>query len=300
MRDISEEQVTKRFLTLPESLQDAIFSDQTANIIRKTCVLRETEDHITTVAKLTGLVLLGYLRPEQFSAEVQKETKIDRAKAEHIAHDVDAEIFSDVRLELKKLYPPTIQTPTIQSPGFTAQFGSPTPEPAREQEKPRSYVIEIPEKFRKNPSAPEPKKEATNQPPAAQTPQEAPPPEASKTGRQSGSSKPQTNTPPQPKEEVRPPSTPQSTFKPIIPLPTFIRSQFMHTPKNNKGEEKTPNNLPAHKTHDPSSEKLKHIITNTFNTPATGNGLKQEIQNPYREEITEDNQKQTGKETGNT
>ena len=116
MQQIPREQVVKRFQVLPQALQDIIFSDRTTDIILKYCALRETSPKQTyAIGALLTQILLGYLRPELFALEIQKETGVDMQKAQLVAHDLDAEIFSAVRLELKKLYPPTIQTPTVQS-----------------------------------------------------------------------------------------------------------------------------------------------------------------------------------------
>src|SRR3989344_7066045 len=116
MQPIPKEQIIKRHQALPRTLQDTIFSEKNSNIIIRACSLRDVSEETTfIVGRLTTRVLLGYLRPELFALEIQKETGMDMRKAQLVAHDLDAEIFSAVRLELKKLYPPTIQTPTVQS-----------------------------------------------------------------------------------------------------------------------------------------------------------------------------------------
>src|SRR3989338_8847626 len=120
MQDIPQEQIMKRFQILPEAIKGAIFSEKTSDAISKSCTLRDIPGNKTSlIGQLTTRVLLGYLRPELFAQEIQKETGMEELKAQHVAHDLDMEIFSEVRLELKKLYPPTMQTPTVQS--WTAQ-----------------------------------------------------------------------------------------------------------------------------------------------------------------------------------
>lgn len=162
MQNIPQEQITKRIQLLPESLQAAIFSDRTADVILKNCALRDVSPKQTYfVGVLTRRVLLGYLRPELFASEIQKETGVEELKAQHVAHDLDMEIFSEVRLELKKLYPPTMQTPNVQIQGFAR---GQAPAPAAPMAKPK-YIIPIPERFQ-NKSFP-------GIPPAPQT-QEAP------------------------------------------------------------------------------------------------------------------------------
>src|SRR3989344_3949745 len=144
MQDIPQEQIMKRFQILPEAIKGAIFSEKTSDAISKSCTLRDIPGNKTSlIGQLTTRVLLGYLRPELFAQEIQKETGMEELKAQHVAHDLDMEIFSEVRLELKKLYPPTMQTPTVQS--WTAQrssqSGLPTPSASSGQAK---YVIAIP------------------------------------------------------------------------------------------------------------------------------------------------------------
>ncbi|MEK7520435.1 MAG: hypothetical protein AAB581_04320 [Patescibacteria group bacterium] len=234
MQDISQEQADKRFQALPDALKDAIFSEKTSDAILKSCALRDippTKTYVT--GRLTGRVLLGYLRPELFAQEVQKETGVDMEKARLVAHDIDTEVFANVRLELKKLYPPTIQTPTMQSPGFAP---SPAPLPA----KPR-YVIPIPEKFLKKewgavalpatpPAMPQP---APIQPPPQHTPQ---PTVITSSESSGGQAIPQQPVPAQPliKQPAAPPLKANEAdaakeaplFKPVVPLPTFIQSKF--------------------------------------------------------------------------
>src|SRR3989344_1790818 len=112
MQSIPKEQIIKRHQALSQALQDAIFSEKNSDVIIRACSLRDISEEATfIIGRLTGRVLLGYLRPELFALEIQKETGIDMQKAQLVAHDLDMEIFSAVRLELKKLYPPTIQTP---------------------------------------------------------------------------------------------------------------------------------------------------------------------------------------------
>lgn len=171
MKTIPLEEVLKRVQVLPEALQIAVFSRHTRDAILQHCTLREIpSDKIYSVGMLTSDVLLGYLRPELFATEIQKETGMDELKAQHIAHDIDMEVFSEVRLELKKLYPPTILTPNVQAQGFAAGQAPAAPAPVV---KPK-YVIPIPERFQNKSfpgMAPAPQKQEA---PAVQTAPVAP------------------------------------------------------------------------------------------------------------------------------
>lgn len=184
MQDIPIEQITKRFQSLPEGLQNAVFSENTANAILKNCALRDIpENKVPLIGQLLTRVLMGYLRPENFADEIQKETGVDGVRVAQVAHDIDTEIFSNVRLELKKLYPPTIQTPTVQAQGFVRQAPEvPSVAARRAPEPARPYVVPIPEKFRTKsiwPASPSQRGEpaSLNQgEPTPQPPQEKPAP----------------------------------------------------------------------------------------------------------------------------
>jgi len=350
MEQIPQEQLLKRYHLLPKSLQDALFSEKMADTIYRTCVLRETDDFTALIAKLIGRVLLGYLRPELFALEIQKETGVDMQKAQLVAHDLDAEIFSAVRLELKKLYPPTIQTPTVQS-WMAQKTELQKPElrimnyelrkegVAAPAVKPK-YVIPIPEKFLKQnqekesaaviPSAPKASEESqrsfvANAPqddkigalksnvlrPGLQQPTNQSTPIAnSKTNSADDNLKSagggQTSTEPalirnsefvireskeprQPTENTQVKQTPQETFKPIVPLPTFIQTQFKTTQVGNQESDKT-KNQEIKKSENPSPNstlandpRIKSILSK-FTTSSTQKP-KPPAESPYKEKI---------------
>ncbi|MBI1755089.1 hypothetical protein HYR65_02285 [Candidatus Azambacteria bacterium] len=212
---------------MSESLQDAIFSEKTSSATLKSCALRDVpEDGVHLIGRLVSRVLLGYLRPENFASEIQKETGIDALKAGQVAHDLDTEIFSAVRLELKKLYPPAIQTPTIQSPGFVPSAVR-NPTPTIQQPAPK-YIVSIPEKFLKQNAGivrqkVETKEQKQEQPPAPPPQQTIPP-----------------KTEPAKIVEKLAPSSP--AMKPVVPLPTFIQSKFKPQEKEGDARQKPQGN----------------------------------------------------------
>ena len=219
MQTIPREEIKKRYQSLPSTLQEAIFSENTSNIIIKSGNLRDIPtSKIYLIGMLTSRVLLGYLRPESFAVEIQKETWVSEMTAQLVAHDIDGEVFSNVRLELKKLYPPIIQTPTVQTPWSNRtqapeKFQDSSP---KIQEKPK-YVIPIPEKFMK--------REVWGIKQEEIKPQTSAPPTKNEMGIGNKES-PEPTQPTQIPQKPEPPKSSQPEFKPIVPLPTFIRSQF--------------------------------------------------------------------------
>lgn len=118
MQKIPQEQWIRRFQILSDTLQDLIFSENAAANIRKVAVLNDVEEDVSLLAELAGQVLMGFLNPADFENELQKELGVEPAIAKQIANQINAEIFSLVQTELRKLYPPTIKTPTVLSKGF--------------------------------------------------------------------------------------------------------------------------------------------------------------------------------------
>ncbi|MBI5913145.1 hypothetical protein HY839_01750 [Candidatus Azambacteria bacterium] len=309
MQNISQEQIIKRYFLLSKPLQDALFSERTSSAVGRASVLRDAEPHVTKIAMLTGRVLLGYLRPETFAFEIQKETGIDALKATQVAHDIDTEIFSEVRLELKKLYPPTIQTPTVQAPGFLKpETRNVKPEIQDSgftiQEKPR-YVVPIPERFKKTTPIPPPTQEPKQEAPPIPVSAPAPSPSQVSAGNLGG----QAPQPPKIQEPASPP------MDPIVPLPTFIQSKFTNNTDLETRNVKPETQSPQHETRNTNLETrnlkpetqdsgfriqdsgapiqdsskndaLKNAF-GKFTMPSTATGIKKEPESPYREPIEE-------------
>lgn len=293
MEKIPREQIMKRFQSIPTSLQDAVFAQSSADVVLKTCTLRDVPDEkMYLVGQLTTRVLLGYVRPENFAAEIQKETGVDGMKAAQVAHDIDGEIFSAVRLELKKLYPPTIQTPTVQSQGFVSRAPEPPAVAVRRSPEPaRPYVVPIPEKFRAKsawPSHPTPIVAET------QTPTPTPPSDEKKEVIPMPVEHTIPTPTPQPvpaREEPKPVSAPLSDIKPIVPLPTFIQSKFKETLKQTTGEKQTTQENPAMK-----GAFTKFTESHTAVKPTES----QRPESVYREQIAEPQKTQDRAPMGET
>lgn len=277
MQDIPQEQIDKRFQAIAESLQDAIFSEHTADAIRKTCVLREAEEQTPAIATLTGRVLLGYLQPESFAFEIQKETGIDALKATQVAHDIDTEIFSEVRLELKKLYPPTIQTPTVQAQGFirTQPVATESPKPAPQ------YVVQIPERFKKTapwqqqPTTDNAQLITNNKEVASREPEKSPANEAVITA------------PALKANEALEAKEAGVTMDPVVPLPTFIQSKFTNNAPLETHNLKPDAQDSSSNIQDSSKNDALKNAFGKFTVPSTATGVVKEPASPYREALDE-------------
>ena len=103
LKEYTREQLQKLYKKLPEELQDAIYSKETADSIYDICERNNIEEK-SIVAKLVGRVLLGILAPDEFQEAIEKELKLSREKAKEVAWEVSRFIFYPVRIHLEKLY----------------------------------------------------------------------------------------------------------------------------------------------------------------------------------------------------
>jgi hypothetical protein len=102
---IKKEEVWKIYKALPESLQEAIFSEDTSEAIWNIARLYNIKK-VPVLAKNVGDVLLGLLPPEEFQEAIEKELGIDKDIAKKITRQVEHFIFNPVKEDLEILYHP--------------------------------------------------------------------------------------------------------------------------------------------------------------------------------------------------
>ena len=103
MPNYTQEQLQKLYKKLPEELQEAIYSEETAEHIWNICD-RNGIELISSLAEKVGNVLVGVLPPNKFQEAIEKELKLEKEKAKRVAWEVDRFIFRSVRPFLEKLY----------------------------------------------------------------------------------------------------------------------------------------------------------------------------------------------------
>jgi hypothetical protein len=91
---------------LPDSLKEALFSEENFNIISGICEKNGiTDENIKTqISKYVGKTLMGLLPIKEFSISIELELNLDADVARAISLDIDNQIFSHLRIELNKLY----------------------------------------------------------------------------------------------------------------------------------------------------------------------------------------------------
>ncbi|OGY99783.1 MAG: hypothetical protein A2945_02190 [Candidatus Liptonbacteria bacterium RIFCSPLOWO2_01_FULL_52_25] len=136
MPTITQEQARTRFTSLPPSLQNAIFSVQTADVIDSITQQNNVSDEKASgIAEAVGLVLLGFIHPEELAQEIASRTGIAPQAAQAIATSLNNRICGPLKTDIDKAYAPKLQAHEMPEPAPVA-FGDikrpsapPTPPP---------------------------------------------------------------------------------------------------------------------------------------------------------------------------
>jgi len=114
--DKKNAEITKRYLELPEDVQNALFAKETSDSILavgKKYTL--SIEKIGELADETGLVMLGITPPSEYIKNLVQRIGVDQEKARAIAEDINQKVFSPVRESLKKIHKlqPETAKPTL-------------------------------------------------------------------------------------------------------------------------------------------------------------------------------------------
>ena len=106
MPKYSKEQLWELYKELPEELQEAIFSQKTADSIYDSCKKNgvEREEKISQISKNVGYVLIGLASPEEFKGILSKEIKLKKETAKKIYQKINDSVFFPVKGSLEKIY----------------------------------------------------------------------------------------------------------------------------------------------------------------------------------------------------
>lgn len=105
LQEYSKEELWKIYNALPPDLQDAIFSEETAEAIFSICQICQVEN-ISLAAKLVGRTLMGLLSPKDFITVAQKELNLTEETAKQFEMNIQRYIFNPVNDDLEFIYGP--------------------------------------------------------------------------------------------------------------------------------------------------------------------------------------------------
>ncbi|PIS34574.1 MAG: hypothetical protein COT37_01945 [Parcubacteria group bacterium CG08_land_8_20_14_0_20_43_9] len=103
MEELSRDELWAIYNTLPPTLKDALFSEDTADAIFNICKLYEI-DKDSEVAKIIGKILMGLLPPEFLKDTLQEELGIKEDIATKTTMELEHFILNPVKKELDALY----------------------------------------------------------------------------------------------------------------------------------------------------------------------------------------------------
>lgn len=104
-RPFSPEKFWEYYELLPPELQDALFSRETSEKIKKISKIYDLKlEETGKISSLIGLVLLGCLHPNEFEKELEKELPEEKEYIKDIAHDIWRLIFFPLKGPLSLIY----------------------------------------------------------------------------------------------------------------------------------------------------------------------------------------------------
>lgn len=138
MTTYTQEQLDKLYKNLPEELQEAIFSMETAEDIGSTCESYGIADNrVGEISDLVGRVLMGLLLPQEFAKALKESIQLPEVLAQAISQDINRLIFYPVKSSLESLHKIEVEA--------SAKVTTPSPEHLNEQ--PREQKNEQQERF---------------------------------------------------------------------------------------------------------------------------------------------------------
>lgn len=105
MTEYTQEQIERVYEKLPDELQEAIFSVETADAIRNACEKQGiTDARVGEVASQVGLVLMGLLLPDEFSGVLEQTIGLKKEVASPLAHEINRFVFFPVKEALNQIH----------------------------------------------------------------------------------------------------------------------------------------------------------------------------------------------------
>jgi hypothetical protein len=116
MITISKNQALEKWDLLPLSLREALYSETNADFIWKTARSEHIpEEKISTISRLSGYVLMGFLHPGDLGFELASQLNIDARITNTIADAINQRIFLPLKNNIDSAYAPITKLETVIS-----------------------------------------------------------------------------------------------------------------------------------------------------------------------------------------
>lgn len=97
------QQQRERLKELPEKIRDVLWAEETGDAIEEIAEKHAVENP-SSLSRLTGWVLAGFLPIQKFRSTLQEELGISEEQARQIAYEIRERIFAQVAEELRKIH----------------------------------------------------------------------------------------------------------------------------------------------------------------------------------------------------
>jgi hypothetical protein len=130
MIQVPIQEILARYKTLPQRLKDKGSLPETDSLLDSVYAeFRIPAEKIPAVARTVGLVLYGFVRPEQFGAELEEGAQLDPLTAKAAAKKISDGLFKDIRSDLDLVYAPPGAAPALMPEGPSSAHAVFTPIP---------------------------------------------------------------------------------------------------------------------------------------------------------------------------
>lgn len=101
----TQDQIRQKLESLPKDIKDAISSvDTTTKLVEIADKYKLHTDKMGMLVDETGLVMLGFTRPDDFVGNLKDRLEISRSMAESIVREINEQVFLKIRYSLKKIH----------------------------------------------------------------------------------------------------------------------------------------------------------------------------------------------------
>ena len=121
MTTFTIQQSRQRFKNLPSTLQNALFSVQTAEAVEKIAQVNHIpKEKSVFIAEAVGLVLLGFIHLEEFPREISERANLAPEVAKVLAQSFEGRIFAPLKNDIEKAYAPAPEAPAPLPPSVSS------------------------------------------------------------------------------------------------------------------------------------------------------------------------------------
>ncbi len=116
MLTIPQKEVIERWDKLPYSIREAIFSEENADMLENIAQAHNfDEEKLRVFSTNVGDVLRGFIHPNDLTKELIDDLKIKEEIAKAIVSEIESKIFKPVRVDLKDVYKPLVNTSEVNA-----------------------------------------------------------------------------------------------------------------------------------------------------------------------------------------